>query len=108
MIIFLTILLGISCSGEANNASPNNAKANSQPANTAKTGPLPIYGYEVVKSYPHDPQAFTQGLFFHDGFLYESTGQEGKSSIRKVEIDTGKKRWLASLFGTPSAAEASK
>ena len=39
--------------------------------------------------YPHDPQAFTEGLEYHDGFLYESTGLNGKSSIRKVKIETG-------------------
>jgi glutaminyl-peptide cyclotransferase len=44
----------------------------------------------VVKTYPHDPKAFTEGLFYHDGFLYESTGQNGKSSLRKVELETGK------------------
>ena len=52
--------------------------------------PLPVYGYEVVRSYPHDSEAFTQGLIFHNGFLYESTGERGKSSLRKVEIETGK------------------
>lgn len=50
----------------------------------------PVQGYKVVNSYPHDPDAFTQGLFFHDGFLYESTGLRGRSSIRKVEIKTGR------------------
>lgn len=49
-----------------------------------------IYTYKVINTYPHDAQAFTQGLEYHDGFLYESTGQRGKSSIRKVEIKTGK------------------
>lgn len=46
--------------------------------------------YEVVAVYPHDPGAFTQGLLYHDGALYESTGQYGESSIRKVELKTGK------------------
>ncbi|RZJ13479.1 MAG: glutaminyl-peptide cyclotransferase [Rubrivivax sp.] len=50
----------------------------------------PVYGYKVVKSYPHDSDAFTQGLFFHDGFLFEGTGLRGRSSIRKVELATGK------------------
>jgi glutamine cyclotransferase len=45
--------------------------------------------YEVVKVYPHDPQAFTQGLIFLDGFFYESTGLYGESSLRKVQIETG-------------------
>jgi glutamine cyclotransferase len=47
------------------------------------------YSYEVVNTYPHDPGAFTQGLFWRDGFLYESTGLEGRSSIRKVTLETG-------------------
>jgi glutamine cyclotransferase len=50
----------------------------------------PVYGYKVVKSYPHDPGAFTEGLFLQGGFLYESTGLEGRSSIRKVDLQTGK------------------
>jgi glutaminyl-peptide cyclotransferase len=50
---------------------------------------LPVYGYAVVRSYPHDPAAFTQGLQFLDGFLYEGTGQNGQSSIRKVKLETG-------------------
>jgi glutamine cyclotransferase len=49
----------------------------------------PVYGYQVVRSYPHDPQAFTQGLVYHDGFLYEGTGLNGRSSIRKVKLETG-------------------
>ncbi|HEX9173819.1 MAG TPA: glutaminyl-peptide cyclotransferase [Telluria sp.] len=51
---------------------------------------IPVYGFVVKKSYPHDPQAFTQGLFFHNGFLYESTGLKGSSTVRKVELATGK------------------
>ncbi len=47
------------------------------------------YGYEVVHTYPHDPTAFTEGLFYLDGFLYESTGLEGQSSVRKVRFETG-------------------
>lgn len=47
-------------------------------------------GYQIVHTYPHDAQAFTQGLVYVDGFLYESTGLNGKSSIRKVEVTTGK------------------
>ncbi len=50
----------------------------------------PVQGFKVAHTYPHDPDAFTQGLFFHDGFLYEGTGLRGRSSIRKVELETGK------------------
>jgi glutaminyl-peptide cyclotransferase len=50
----------------------------------------PVYGFKVVKTYPHDTGAFTEGLFWQNGFLYESTGLEGRSSIRKVDLATGK------------------
>lgn len=49
----------------------------------------PVQTYEVVASFPHDPRAFTQGLFFQDGLLYESTGLNGRSGIRKVDPATG-------------------
>lgn len=50
----------------------------------------PIYGYRVVNRYPHDPNGFTQGLVFVDGFLFEGTGLRGRSSLRKVDVITGK------------------
>jgi glutaminyl-peptide cyclotransferase len=50
---------------------------------------IPIYDFEVVHSYPHDTSAFTEGLFYLNGFLYESTGLEQHSSIRKLRIETG-------------------
>jgi glutamine cyclotransferase len=50
----------------------------------------PVYGYQVVHTYPHDPAAFTQGLIFLDGVLYESTGLNNRSSLRKVQLETGK------------------
>jgi len=49
-----------------------------------------VDGYKVVRSYPHDPQAFTQGLVYHNGVLYEGTGLKGQSSIRKVELESGR------------------
>jgi glutaminyl-peptide cyclotransferase len=49
----------------------------------------PVSGYRVVKVYPHDRQAFTQGLQYVDGVLYEGTGQTGQSGIRKVKLETG-------------------
>jgi glutamine cyclotransferase len=51
--------------------------------------PAPTYGYQVVRSYPHDRSAFTQGLFYRDGVLYEGTGLNGRSGIRKVRLETG-------------------
>ncbi len=50
----------------------------------------PVYAADVVQEYPHDAKAFTQGLLWHDGELYEGTGQEGESSIRRVELRTGR------------------
>jgi glutamine cyclotransferase len=50
---------------------------------------LPVYGYTIVRSYPHDSAAFTQGLQFHEGVLYEGTGLNGRSSIRKVALESG-------------------
>lgn len=49
----------------------------------------PVYTYRVVHTYTHDPKAFTQGLIYLDGALYESTGQYGESSVRKVKLETG-------------------
>ena len=50
----------------------------------------PVWQHEVVRAYPHDAEAFTQGLVFRDGALYESTGLKGKSSLRRVALDTGR------------------
>ncbi len=50
---------------------------------------LPVSGYTVVATYPHDRDAFTQGLQFVNGVLYEGTGLNGRSSIRRVKLDTG-------------------
>jgi len=51
---------------------------------------VPADAAQIVRVYPHDSTAFTEGLFFQDGHLYESTGQVGHSSIRKVTLETGK------------------
>lgn len=50
----------------------------------------PRYSYRVVKSYPHERSAFTQGLEYRDGFLYEGTGLVGRSSLRKLDLTTGR------------------
>src|SRR5215212_8046988 len=56
---------------------------------TAERGGAAVSRYEVVHIYPHDPQAFTQGLVFLDGVLYEGTGLNGKSTLRKVKLENG-------------------
>ncbi|HEV2469072.1 MAG TPA: glutaminyl-peptide cyclotransferase [Candidatus Sulfotelmatobacter sp.] len=50
----------------------------------------PLYTFRIVHTYPHDPKSFTQGLIFVDGHLYESTGLNGRSSLRMVDLTTGR------------------
>jgi glutamine cyclotransferase len=59
-------------------------------ATVAEPGAIPVLSATVVKSYPHDPHAFTQGLEFFDGYLYESTGRQRQSTLRQTVIETGK------------------
>jgi len=60
-------------------------------ANSAKTSAdIPVYTYEIINQFKHDSKAFTQGLVVHNGFFYESTGEYGDSTLRKVEIESGK------------------
>jgi glutamine cyclotransferase len=49
-----------------------------------------IYNFKIINTYPHDSKAYTQGLEYYNGYLYEGTGRNGTSSIRKVELETGK------------------
>jgi glutaminyl-peptide cyclotransferase len=93
------LLAGLAAAGlfacQPNNASPPSAAAtpppNTPPAAELPPEPdIPTYRYKIVNTFPHDPQAFTQGLEFHDGYLYEGTGQYGKSSLRRVELRTGR------------------
>lgn len=59
------------------------------PAAAARTPPpVPVYGFEVVRAWPHDPTAFTQGLIWSDGVLIESTGRD-RSSVRRVRLEDG-------------------
>jgi glutamine cyclotransferase len=69
--------------GKASSAAP-------QPCSPASNQSIPVYTFEVVNTWPHDIKAFTQGLVFHQGFLYESTGHHGQSTLRQVELRTGK------------------
>jgi glutaminyl-peptide cyclotransferase len=65
------------------------APVTSSAARPAPAAPAAIDDYQVVHSYPHDPGAFTEGLFYLGGYLYESTGLEGQSDVRKVRLETG-------------------
>jgi glutaminyl-peptide cyclotransferase len=61
-------------------------KGPTSPAN----GPVAKYGYQIVNIWPHDSNAFTQGLILMDGKLLESTGEEGRSSLRRVDLESGR------------------
>ncbi len=70
---------------------------------TIRAAAEPVYTYHIRARYPHDPTAFTQGLLYHDGFLFESTGLLGASSLRRVDLESGvvrqRRNLDANLFG---------
>lgn len=59
-------------------------------APAAKSASAPVYGYKVVRTYPHDKGSFTEGFFVLDGQFWESTGLEGRSYIRRIDIESGR------------------
>lgn len=67
-------------------ATPNQTHEGPPPSPTPS---VPVYGYQIVATYPHDPGAFTQGLVYLDGVLYEGTGLLGRSTLRRVDLETG-------------------
>jgi len=71
-------------------AAPSLAAPTADTAPTvAASASIPTYSYRIVNTYPHDPAAFTEGLVFFNGDLYESTGLAGQSSLRQVALATG-------------------
>lgn len=85
---FLSILALVSfgCGAEPTpNKNVNISNSTAKPASS-----VPTFTYEVVNTYQHDPKAFTQGLIYFGGMLYESTGQYDESTIRKVDLRSGK------------------
>jgi glutaminyl-peptide cyclotransferase len=87
--LLTTFMLSISAGAPAAGAvAAVEAPSASAPHATAPAE-IPVYTAEVVHTYPHDTAAFTEGLFYLNGFLYESTGLEQHSSIRKVRLETG-------------------
>src|SRR5688500_14067697 len=85
LILLLALCVSsLQCNGPTGDAPAKKA--------TSVNAAVPKYGYEIVNSWPHDSNAFTQGLISVDGKLLESTGQEGYSSLRSVELETGQIR----------------
>ena len=100
MRFFLLIIFAVfaaSCKTESTANRPNvnttNTVFNTNTTNvnsSNQTNKIPVYTYDIINTFKHDSKAFTEGLFFHNGFLYESTGQEGKSDLRRTELESGK------------------
>ncbi len=83
----------ISCSDGNNRQSPRKASPGEEEKSTItkeEVEKTKVLGIEVINVYPHDSTAFTEGLLFHNGFLYESTGMKGNSSLRKTDYKTGR------------------
>lgn len=89
-LVTLLALL-ISCRSATTPTPPPVSSGSGQQVATAPPATeVPVWTYEVVNTWPHDTTAYTQGLIYRDGMLYESTGLNGQSSLRKVELQTGK------------------
>jgi glutamine cyclotransferase len=90
IFLLTSFFAGAGCGGGAGTQT-NSLPVEAAPvnANASRAAPA-VYGYEVVNTFPHDPDAFTQGLIFQDGALVESTGLERHSTLRRVELQTGK------------------
>lgn len=73
------------------------ASAERLDADSFASSPIKTYGYRIINSYPHDPSAFTQGLVYDNGVFYEGTGLYGQSSLRRVDIQSGRVMDMARL-----------
>jgi glutamine cyclotransferase len=79
------------CSSQPGNESePLSSPGTIAAASGTAAKAIPVVSAAIVKTYPHDPNAFTQGLEFNDGRLYESTGRTGQSTLRECALETGK------------------
>lgn len=87
----LSLLVILSGCEDKSVSSTSNAATAADPVTEFKTNPneTPLYSYEVVNTFPHDTNAFTQGLIFLNGAFFESTGLNGESTLRKVDVKTG-------------------
>ena len=110
LLAIVQVLVGCSVTAEPPDGATQPGTATSPPETPDSGGEeseMPVdrssevgfYGYEVVNAYPHDEGAFTQGLAFDNGYLYEGTGLQGRSSLRRVALETGEVLESTSLRG---------
>ena len=70
---------------------------------SSESSSTPVFTYKIINTYPHDHQAFTQGLVFNDGIMYEGTGLKGQSTLRRIKLETGEvlkfRKLLEEFFG---------
>lgn len=85
----LPYILGALMLFSCGNSNAGKSASSANAASAARPEKIKEYKLEVVAEYPHDVTSYTQGLFFHDGELYESTGQYGSSTLRKVDLISG-------------------
>jgi glutamine cyclotransferase len=95
LITLSASMAAASCHGESEPARYPALESAAPPQPPSPAAPknldeIPVYTYKVIHTYPHDPLAFTQGLVFADAALYESTGLRGESTLRRVDLQTGK------------------
>jgi glutamine cyclotransferase len=91
--LIVAVLFAVSAAPQQPVAQPTerlHLKGKPASVTVAQAGAIPVLSATVVKSYPHDPRAFTQGLEFFGGYLYESTGRQRQSTLRRVVLETGK------------------
>lgn len=109
MFLLVTTAVGTACQAPTPTAVPPTATPPSgytavvqmlppsQPYPAPTNATIPTASYQIVNQYPHDPAAFTQGLLWHDGYLYEATGLYGHSSLRQLQVETGEVQQQATL-----------
>lgn len=88
-LLICVFAAAFACGAQPDPPKVNTAASNNSNVNKASAS-VPTYTYNIVKAYPHDRRAFTQGLVFNNGILYESAGNYEESTLRKVDLNTGK------------------
>jgi glutaminyl-peptide cyclotransferase len=88
LLLGMLVFMAEGC-GKSETGSPKKSEQQAQSQEQPKPVKPVMTKLEVIREFSHDPEAYTQGLFYQDGFLYESTGHKGQSSLRKIDFQTG-------------------